>query len=334
MRAESKIIAGFSGVDMKIKGICIVIAAVAFAASAHAQNFPTRGVTIVSPYQAGGTNDLIARHLAQKLSERWGKPVVVENRPGANGSIGVNAVVRAEPDGHTILAASSSAVTLAPLFYKDLKYDVERDLAPITRTGSVTNVLVANPNVQAKTVAELVTLSKSSDLKYASQAVGSNGHLIAELFRLQSGATYRHIPYRGSAPALQDLVGGRVDVMFDNLPSALFLIQGGNLRPLAVTTAQRTNLLPDVPTIAEAGFPGFDVPAWFAVFVAKSTPAAIRKELESAIIDILKSPETQQKLSAAGVEVVAQGSEELARRIEAENKMWRDVVTDAHIQME
>ena len=304
--------------------------------AAHAQSFPSKTVTIVSPYQAGGTSDIIARILAQKLSERWGQNVVIENRPGANGSIGVNQVVRAEPDGHTILAVASSALTLNPIFYKNLSYNVERDLAPISRTGSVANVLVVTPSVPATNLSALMALAKEKpgQMTYASQGTGSNGHLIGEQFAQRAGIEYRHIPYRGSAPAVQDLLGGRVDMMFDNLPSALPQIKAGNLRAIAVTTAQRSRLLPDVPTIAESVLPGFDAPAWFAVLVSKATPDNIKAELEKSVVAVLTAPDTKERLQAAGVDVAAEGASELARRIETETKIWRDVVAKAKIRIE
>jgi tripartite-type tricarboxylate transporter receptor subunit TctC len=312
------------------------VAALCSVATAHAQTFPSRTVTVVSPYQAGGTSDIIARILAQKLSERFGQSVVIENRPGANGTIGVNQVVRADPDGHTLLAVASSALTLNPIFYKGLSYDVARDLAPISRTGMVTNVLVVNPSVPAKDLKELVALAKQKpgELIYASQGVGSNGHLIAEQFRLRAGIDYRHVPYKGSAPAVQDLLGGRVQIMFDNLPSALPQIQSGNLRALAVTTAERSALLPDVPTIAEMGYPGFDAPAWFAILSAKTVPMPIRAELEKAIIAALNSSDVREKLKAAGVEVAADGADALDQRIARETEVWRDVVNKAGIAVQ
>jgi tripartite-type tricarboxylate transporter receptor subunit TctC len=318
-----------------IRAFLIGLATLSCVAGAHAQSFPSRTVTIVSPYQAGGTSDIIARILAQKLSERLGQNVVIENRPGANGTIGVNQVVRADPDGHTLLAVASSALTLNPIFYKTLSYDVARDLAPITRTGQVSNVLVVHPSVPAKDLKELVALAKQKpgELIYASQGVGSNGHLIAEQFRQRAGIDYRHVPYKGSAPAVQDLLGGRVQIMFDNLPSALPQIQSGNLRALAVTTAERSSLLPDVPTIAEMGYPGFDAPAWFAVLTSKPVPASVRAELEKAIVESLKSPDVRDKLKAAGVEVAADGSDSLTKRIAHETEVWRDVVTKAGIEV-
>jgi tripartite-type tricarboxylate transporter receptor subunit TctC len=293
-------------------------------------------VTIVSPYQAGGTNDIIARILAQKLSERWAQNVIVENRSGANGGIGVNQVVHAVPDGHTLLAAASSALTLNPIFYRNLSYNVERDLAPITRTGSVANVLVVNPSVPANDLRALVAIAKSKpgELIYASQGTGSNGHVTAEQFRLRAEVDYRHVPYRGSAPAMQDLLGGQVQIMFDNLPSALPQIKSANLRALAVTTASRSTLLPDVPTIAESGYPGFESSAWFAVLTSKATPQDTRDTLEKAIVAVLTASDTRERLRAAGVEVAADGAAELEQRIETETKQWRDVVSRANIQVE
>jgi len=321
---------------MRPMKVLLPLVAAVFASTAHAQSFPSKTVTIVSPYQAGGTSDIIARILAQKLSERWGQNVVIENRPGANGSIGVNQVIRAEPDGHTILAVASSALTLNPIFYKNLNYNVERDLAPITRTGSVANVLVANPSVPASDLPALVALAKAKpgELIYASQGTGSNGHMIAEQFRLRASINYRHVPYRGSAPAVQDLLGGRVQIMFDNLPSALPQIKSGNLRALAVTTAERSPLLPEVPTIAESGYLGFDSTAWFAVLVSKFTPQIIRDQLEKAVVEALTSPEARERLRNAGVDVAADGAKALAQRIESETRIWRDVVTKANIQTE
>jgi tripartite-type tricarboxylate transporter receptor subunit TctC len=225
--------------------LCRVLAAIlalSVCNSAYAEEFPTRTVTIVSPYQAGGTSDIIARILAQKLSERWGKSVIIENRPGANGGIGVTAVTHAAADGHTLLAVASSALTINPLFYPKLPYNVERDLAPITRTGTVTNVLVINPQVPVASVQALIELAKAKpgQLSYASQGTGSNGHITGELFKQRAGIDILHIPYKGSAPAVQDLIGGQVQMMFDNLPSILQLVRSGQLRALAVTTAQRS----------------------------------------------------------------------------------------------
>jgi tripartite-type tricarboxylate transporter receptor subunit TctC len=293
-------------------------------------------VTIVSPYQAGGTSDIIARILAQKLSENWGKNVIVENRPGANGGIGVMAVTHAIPDGHTLLAVASSALTINPLFYPTLPYSVDRDLAPITRTGTVANVLVVNPSVTANTVQELIALAKAKPglLSYASQGNGSNGQVTGELFKQRASINILHIPYKGSAPAVQDLLSGQVQLMFDNLPSVLQLIRSSKLRALAVTTAKRSPQLPDIPTIAESGLPGFDTSAWFALLAPKATPKAVRAEIERAAIAALSAPDTRERLRAAGIDVAADGSAALQKRIDDETQMWRVVISKAGIKVE
>jgi tripartite-type tricarboxylate transporter receptor subunit TctC len=293
-------------------------------------------VTIVSPYQAGGTSDIIARILAQKLSENWGKNVIVENRPGANGGIGVMAVTHAIPDGHTLLAVASSALTINPLFYPTLPYSVDRDLAPITRTGTVANVLVVNPSVTANTVQELIALAKAKpgQLSYASQGNGSNGQVTGELFKQRASINILHIPYKGSAPAVQDLLSGQVQLMFDNLPSVLQLIRSSKLRALAVTTAKRSPQLPDIPTIAESGLPGFDTSAWFALLAPKATPKAVGAEIERAAIAALSAPDTRERLRAAGIDVAADGSAALQKRIDDETQMWRVVISKAGIKVE
>jgi len=316
--------------------VCAVVLALTAATRAYAEEFPSRIVTIVSPYQAGGTSDIIARLLAQKLSEHWGKSVIIENRPGANGGLGVAAVAHAAPDGHTLLAVASSALTINPLFYQKLPYDVDRDLAAVTRTGTVANVLVVNPSVPVDSVQALVALAKAKpgQLSFASQGNGSNGHVTGELFKQRTGIDILHVPYKGSAPAVQDLLAGQVQLMFDNLPSVLPLIRAGKLRAVAVTTAERNQQLPDTPTIAESGLPGFDTSAWFALLAPKATPEPVRTEIESAAIAALTAADTRERLSAAGVDVAADGSAALRRRIDAETQMWRDVIRKAGIKAE
>jgi tripartite-type tricarboxylate transporter receptor subunit TctC len=304
--------------------------------NANADEFPSRTITIVSPYQAGGTSDIIARILAQKLSERWGKSVIVENRPGANGGIGVTAVARATADGATLLAVASSALTINPLFYSKLPYNVDSDLAPISRTGRVTNVLVVNPSVPVKNIQELIALAKAQPgkLSYASQGNGSNGQVTGELFKQRAGIDILHVPYKGSAPAVQDLLGGQVQLMFDNLPSVLQLIRSGQLRALAVTTSERDPQLPETPTIAESGLTGFDTSAWFALLAPKATPDVVRIEIERAVIAVLTAPDTRNQLRAAGIEVAADGSSELQKRIGDETQMWRNVISKAGIKLD
>jgi tripartite-type tricarboxylate transporter receptor subunit TctC len=325
---------------MKVLAGLIYLMAVVFAGAAsqvvHAGDFPDRTVIVVSPYQAGGSSDIIARILAEKLSEHWGKSVIVENRPGANGGIGVTSVARAPADGHTLLAVASSALTINPLFYSDLPYDVDRDLAPITRTGSVANVLVVNPSIPVTNVRQLIDLAKSKpgQLSYASQGIGSNGHVTGELFKQRAGIDILHVPYKGSAPAVTDLLGGQVQLMFDNMPSVLPMIRAGKLRALAVTTIERSGQLPDTPTIAESGLPGFDTGAWFALLTAKATPEPVRAEIESAAVAALTAPDVRERLGVAGIEAVADGSVALRKRIGDETQMWRDVISKAAIKIQ
>jgi tripartite-type tricarboxylate transporter receptor subunit TctC len=316
--------------------IIVVMLALSACTPAYAGEFPSRTVTIVSPYQAGGTSDIIARILAQKLSEQWGKSVIVENRPGANGGIGVTAVTHASPDGHTLLAVASSALTINPLFYPKLPYNVDLDLAPITRTGAVANVLVVNPSVPANSVQILIALAKArpGQLSYASQGNGSNGQVTGELFKQRASIDILHVPYKGSAPAVQDLLAGQVQLMFDNLPSVLQLIRSGQLRALAVTTTERSPTLPDTPTIAESSLTGFDTSAWFALLAPKATPEAVRVEIERAAIAALTAPDTRERLRAAGIDVTADGSIALQKRIGGETQMWRAVISKAGIKVE
>ena len=314
----------------------LAAAIAATAVPAFADEFPSRVVSIVSPYQAGGTSDIIARILAQKLGERWGKSVIIENKPGANGGIGVTTVIQSAPDGHTLLAVASSALTINPIFYPKLPYDVARDLAPVTRTGAVANVLVVNPSVPADNVQALIALAKAKPghLTYASQGVGSNGQMTGELFKQHAGIDMLHVPYKGSAPAVQDLLAGQVQLMFDNVPSVLPLIRSGKLKALAVTTAQRSPQLPDTLTIAEAGLAGFDTSAWFALLAPKAVPATTRQTIEAATVAALTDDDTRKRLSEAGVDVVADGAAALGTRIEQETAMWRDVVAKAGIKVE
>ena len=305
-------------------------------ATANAGDFPSHVVTIVSPYQAGGTSDIIARLVAQKLTERWGQSVIVENKPGANGGLGVSDVARAEADGHMLLAVASSALTINPLFYRNLAYDVDRDLAPITGTGAVANVLVVNPSVPATNVQQLIDLAraKPGQLSYASQGIGSNGHVNGELFKQRAAVEIVHVPYKGSAPAVQDLVGGQVQLMFDNMPTVLPMIRAGKLRALAVTTIGRSSELPDTPTLDKSGLSGFNTSAWFALLTAKAVPEAIRGQIELDAVEALKKPDIRDRLKDAGIDVTATGSLALGRQIDEETKMWRNVVSKAGIKPE
>ena len=303
---------------------------------ARAADFPSHVVTIVSPYQAGGTSDIIARLVAQKLSERWGQSVIVENQPGANGGIGVSDVAKAMPDGHTLLAVASSALTINPLFYKSLPYDVNRDLAPLTVTGRVANVLVVNP-VSARDQCSAIDRSgacqaRPAQLRVARRRIERPCHR-----RTVQATRRRRYPARalqGSTPAVQDLLGGQVQLMFDNMPTVLPMIRAGKLRALAVTTIERSPQLPDTPTLAESGLTGFDTSAWFALLTAKAVPAPVLSKIEHDTVAALHDPDARDRLNNAGIDVTADGSAALGRRITDETKMWRDVVSKAGIKLQ
>ena len=302
---------------------------------AQGQQFPSRTVTFVVPYQAGGTTDILARVIGQKLMDRWHQRVIVENRPGGNGSIGINQVARGDADGTTLLAIASSRLVLSGATTRR-QIDFEQDFAPISRVGFVPNAVVVHPSVPAKTIAELIALAKSKpgELTYGSQSIGSNGHLTGELFQHRAGVKLLHVPYKGSAPATRDLVAGQINVMFDNLPTVLGPIKDGQLRALAVTTAERNDSLPEVPTVAESGLPGFETTAWFAVLVAKKTPEPIRAEIESAIRAVLDMPDVRALLKNAGIVAANEGSDDLRRRVDQESAMWTQLLTDANIKLE
>jgi tripartite-type tricarboxylate transporter receptor subunit TctC len=316
-------------------GILALLNVVQSNLTAQADQFPSRTIRFIVPYQAAGTTDIVTRVVAQKLTERWGRSVIVENRPGGNGLIAISQVAAAEPDGYTLLSVASSRLTLTSATSRK-QVDFGRDFAPITRIGFVPNVVVVHPSLPVTTIPELIALAKAKPgaLAYGSQSIGSNGHVTAELFQQRAGVRLTHIPYKGSAPAVQDLLAGHIQIMFDNLPTVLAAIKSGQLRALAVTTAQRSDALPEVPTVEESGLPGFDTSAWFAVTAPKAVPSAIRTEIENAIIAVLAIPEVRSRLKTAGIDAVADGSAALIKRIREESSMWDEVLTKGNIKLE
>ncbi|MDB5878126.1 MAG: Twin-arginine translocation pathway signal, partial [Variovorax sp.] len=243
--------------------------------SAFAQDaWPTKPITIIVPFSAGGTTDIVARFAGQALSQELGQPVIIDNRPGAGGNIGAQAVARAPADGYTLVMGTVGTHAINPSLYKKMPYDHIKDFAPISRVTAVPNVLIANPSQPYKTVKELIAYGKANPdkLTFASSGSGTSIHLAGELFKSMTGITMQHIPYKGSSPALTDLMAGQTNVMFDNLPSAIQFIKAGKLRPIAVTTIKRAPQFPDLPTIDEAGVPGFDASSWFGLLAPANTP--------------------------------------------------------------
>jgi tripartite-type tricarboxylate transporter receptor subunit TctC len=305
-----------------------LLAAGGASAQNPAANYPNKPIRFVVPYTAGGTTDILARIIAAKLTESWGQHVLVDNRPGAGGNIGTDLVAKADPDGYTIVMGAISTHAINPSLYKSIPYDHIRDFAPITRVGLLPNVLVVNPSLPAKTVKEFIAYGKANPgkLNFASPGTGTSLHLSGELFKDMTGTDMVHVPYKGSTPALTDLLGGQVLAMFDNLPASLPHIKGGKLRPLAVTTARRTPALPDVPTMIEAGVPGFEVTSWFAVFAPARTPKEIVAKLNSEMVKILNSPDVKEKLAQQSVEAAPTTPEELAAFVKSETERWAKVI--------
>jgi tripartite-type tricarboxylate transporter receptor subunit TctC len=290
--------------------------------------FPTRPIRIVVPFPPGGTTDILARAAAQKMAEAWKEQAVVDNRPGAGGNIGAELVAKAPPDGYTMLMGTVGTHSINASLYAKMPYDHVRDFAPVILVAAVPNVLVVHPSVPVNSVAELIAYAKANPgrLNFASSGSGTSIHLAGELFKVMAGVTMTHVPYKGSAPAIADLVGGQVQLMFDNLPSALPQIKAGRLRALGVTSAQRAPALPDVPTIAESGLPGYEASSWFGLLAPAGTPKDVVAKVNGEVARWLASPEAKEKLLSQGANAAGGTPEDFARHIAAETAKWQQVV--------
>ena len=306
------------------------------AGPAQAQDYPTKPVRFVVPFAPGGTTDVLARLLGEKLSASLGQQFVIDNQAGAGGNIGTAQVAKAEPDGYTILMGPVGTHAINQSIYPRLPFDPIKDFAPVTLVATVPNVLVVNPEVPANSVAELIALAKEKpgELNFASSGNGSSIHLSGELFKAMTGVDIVHVPYKGSGPAVVDLLGGQVQMMFDNLPSSAPQIKAGKLRPLGVTSKERSPTLPDVPTIAEAGVPGYEALSWFGVLVPAGTPDAIVAKLQNEIAKALADPAMRERFAELGAVPVGGSPAEFAELITAETAKWAKVVQDAGIKLE
>ena len=295
---------------------------------AQAQAFPSRPITVVVPYLPGGTNDIIVRTLTPKLTEALGQAVVIENRPGAGGNLGAAYVAKAKPDGHTLMIASVGVFAINKWMAKESGFDPDKDLVPVVNTGSVPNMLLVHPSVPVSSVKDLVALAKAkpNTINFASMGSGSTGHLCGEMFKMAVQVQATHIAYKGSAPALQDLLAGTVQMMFDNLPTALPRAKNGQLKGLAVTSAKRNSLAPEIPTMDEAGVPGYEATAWFGVAAPAGTPKAVVDRLNMEFVKALRDPQNAQKLEALGLAMATDSLEGFAAFIAAESQKWRKVV--------
>lgn len=320
-----------------MKNISLAAFAFALLAAVHAgaQTYPSRPIRLVVPYPAGGGIDIFARTLARQVEIQLGQPIVVDNRAGANGIIAYEAVARAAPDGYTVL---STAIGLAinPAIYKNLPYDSVKSFAPVTRLVDSAYVLLAHPKLPASNVRELIALAKAQPDKihYASSGNGSSQHLMGGMFEAMAGVRMKHVPYRGSAGAANDLVAGVVETSFAGVPNALTHVPTGRLKALAVTTAKRIPQLPDVPTLAEAGVPGYEASVWLGLLAPANTPRDIVMKLNTEIAKVLAQPETRKALFDAGVDPSPSTPEELGAQIVREIDRWGQVVKSAGIKME
>ncbi|MEO5669219.1 MAG: tripartite tricarboxylate transporter substrate binding protein [Ramlibacter sp.] len=300
---------------------------------AHAQSWPSKGLKIVVPFAPGGSTDIFARLVADRLAIALNQPVVVDNRPGAGGNIGADAVAKAPPDGYTLLMATTGVMAINGAMYKNMGYDAEKDLKPVIYIASITNVLVVPVDSPLKSVADVIAAAKAAPgkLSFASSGAGASTHMSAELFRLMTGTDLLHIPYKGSGPAMPDLISGRVSMMFENMPGAVGSIKGGKLKVLAVTGLQRTPALPDVKTVAESGVPGYESLSWSGIAAPAATPPEVVARLNREINAILANPEMKQKLAEQGAEAVGGTPEAFGDHIGRERLKWAKVVRDAAI---
>jgi tripartite-type tricarboxylate transporter receptor subunit TctC len=317
------------------RSICIVLA-MAFATAAAAQNFPSKPVRVVITYPPGGSTDVVGRALAAKLTEVLGQQVVVDNRGGAGGIIGSDIVAHATPDGYTVLLGTSAGMSINPLLHKKLPYDVQRDFAPISLVVINPQALVAHPALPANNVQELIKLAraKPGQINYASPGVGSPNHMGMELLKSMTGINVVHVPYKGGGPAMTELLAGQVQLLFNSIPSVLPQVKAGRLKALAVGSARRSPAMPDVPTVAESGVPGYEYATWYGLFAPAGTPRPVIAQLNKAVAAALKNPELAQSLAAQGSEPNPTTPDELARFVKSEHDRWSRVVTAAHMTAE
>ena len=300
---------------------------------AMAQAWPTRSLSLIVPFPAGGTTDVLARALADKLSQSLGQPVVVESRPGAGATVGADYVAKAKPDGYTLLMGAVHH-TIATSVYKKLPYDFQKDLAPVATVAMVPNVLVVNAALTpARNVTELVAFAKSAPAKlaYGSNGNGTAQHLIGTQFQASTGVELLHVPYKGSGPLTTDLLGGQVAMSFDTITPVLQHIQAGKLRALAVTTAKRSSVLPDVPTLEEAGLKGFDIGTWFGVLAPAATPKDVVARLNTEMVKIIRSPDFAQRMQAIGAEPLGGTPDQMAKQIADETTKFAKLVKDGKV---
>ena len=321
---------------MKLKrNLAVGITLMNACTAAFAQDFPVRPIRMILGFAPGGSTDLVARVVAAKMTESWGQQAVVDNRPGANGMIGADLVAKANPDGYSLLLSSIGPMAINASLYK-MPYDIVADFAPITYTGNVTNLLVVHPSVAATSVKELIALAKAQPgkLTFASSGTGGAPHMAVELFKILAKVNVVHVPYKGGGPAMADLVGGQISGSFASMPSSIPFVRAGKLRALAVTAPKRSPAEPQVPTISEAGIPGFSVVDWQGLFTTAKTPPAVVAKLNKEVVRILALPDVVERLATAGVEIQTSTPKEWGDFVKSEIAKWSKVVKEAGVKVE
>ncbi len=321
-------------VSRRLAALSAALVLFGFASTAHAQDYPSRTVKIVVAFPAGGPTDFVARVLADRLKGILGQSVIIENKPGANAAIGAESVAKSDPDGYTLFFTTAGAVVINPHMRANLPYDPVKDFAPVTLVVNTMEVLVVRSDTPMKSANDLVALAKSrpDGIAMASTGIGSPPHLALELFKGSSGANVLHVPYRGAAPAVTDVVGGQVHAMFADLPVLMPQIKGGTLRPIGVGSKRRASVLPDVPTLDEQGIKDVYADNWYAPFAPAKTPAPVIARLNAAVNAVLKEPETARKLIEAGADPAAGTPEQLAEFLKSELERWGKVVKEKNIK--
>jgi tripartite-type tricarboxylate transporter receptor subunit TctC len=319
-----------------IATLAVAMAMLALHGAALAQPFPSKPIRVIVPFVAGGSSDIVARTIAAKFQDSLGQPGVVENRPGANGAIAAEFVAKSEPDGYTILVGSIGVFSINAALFKDLRYHPVRDFAPITLAVTTPNVLVTKPGLAAKSVKEVVEFAKSNPdkLSYCSSGTGSSDHLTGELLKQITGTSIVHVPYKGGAACQTDIMGGQIDISFQNLGAVTSYIRGNRMNALAVTASTRHPSLPDVPTMAEAGFPDIVVTSWQAVVAPAKTPRDVVAKLHDAVVKALRSPDVRERMSQIGFDIVAGTPEEFGTFMQDEVARWTQVVNRGNIKSE
>jgi len=324
-----------------VKRIAVLIAIGLLLATAGAREvwaqdstYPLRPVRVIVPFPPGQATDIIGRLVAQKFSEKWGRPVVVENRPGAGGNVGAEVAAKSVADGYTLLVAGSGPMSISPALYPQLAYNPVKDFAPVALVASMPMILVTDPAYPAKSVGELLSLlrARPGEIPYGSSGTGTTGQLAAELFLKLTNTRMNHIPYKGSGAVLNDIIGGRVPVTVESQAACMALILSGKLRPLAVTSGKRSSMFPDVPTLAESGLAGFDVSAWIGVLAPVGIPAPILKKISEDLAQIVEAKDLQSRIKELGLEPAPMGAERFAAHIRQEIDKYQSIVRSANIR--